>query len=209
MDSKILEEQRPPSTTSYAAGSDGRIIFHLYPETGFTGRKHIEILDTNKQPAFFVDYRSGMADMVVHNQTRNGPVIGQINLRTFKGIECSFGNGQITRISQDGIMHKRYLVSNFPSYSGSGPFYWKATSNVSHGTFAGGHLKLVDQSDHVFAVFERNSSRNKDGRLNIVQANLSEFFIREIMVSFLGILERDRRRRRSTAAAAGGGGGGA
>ncbi|KAF2501073.1 FAD/NAD(P)-binding domain-containing protein [Lophium mytilinum] len=180
--------------------------YNIYSEGGFTGRKSVTFtLPDKRTPAYFVDYRSGLADLLIRRVNSSGPVIGSVKYHHFTSrIDLAFGGKHKAEMSKDGVFTRRFLVE-LPA----GPerqFYWKGTSDYGTSSLSGGGLKLEGAATgKVFAAFARSLRFSKDGQLNILIEGLDEQFLDQIVVSFIAMMEAERRR--GGAGAAGGGGG--
>ncbi|KAF2814506.1 uncharacterized protein BDZ99DRAFT_566503 [Mytilinidion resinicola] len=182
--------------------------YNLYVESGFTGRKSVTFtLPDKRTPAYFVDYRSGRADLLIRRGNSSGPVIGSAKFHHFTSrVDLEYGQ-QKAEMRKDGAFTRRHVV-DMPA----GPdksYYWKGTSDYNSSFFTGGSLKLEGASGTVFVAFARSRGQSKDGQLNILMEGLDEQFLDQIVVSFMAMVEVERRKRKSAAAASGGGGGGA
>lgn len=198
--------------------------FHLYAESGFTGRKSVTFKFPDKRTdAYFVDYRTGFADLVVRRGGASGPTVGTIVFHRWSNyIELVFEGNQRVEMTRDGLFTRRHAVvlPASPELAGKAEqvavgvhrpvkqFFWKGTHDYGASLMAGGSLKLEDTAGNVYAAYTRLASMSKEGRLSILIDGLDQRFVDQIVVSFMAVAEKERRQRRNNAASAGASAGG-
>ncbi|XTI93356.1 hypothetical protein V2W45_1472728 [Cenococcum geophilum] len=140
-----------PQTTDPAAppypakaGLSRPPLYSTIGPSGFTGRKSAIFKFPDKRTdAYFVDYRTGFADLVVRRGGASGPTVGTIVF---------------------------YRWSNYIElvFEGNQRFFWKGTHDYGVLLMAGGSLKLKDTARNVYAAYTRLASMSKEGRLSIM-----------------------------------------
>ncbi|OCL06151.1 hypothetical protein AOQ84DRAFT_378903 [Glonium stellatum] len=217
-------KQADPTLPTHQGPKTVATQFHLYANSGFRGRKSVTFkLSDKRTDAYFVDYRSGVADLVVRRGGPTGPTVGTIVFHRWSNyIELVLEGNQRVEVARDGMFTRRHTVRlpAGPDHAGrveqagvgvrqpAKQFFWKGTHDYGASIMTGGSLKLEDTAGNVYAAYTRLRSMSKEGRLNILVDGLDQPFVDQIVVSFMAVAEKERRKRNNAAAGSGGAGGG-
>ena len=179
--------------------------FPLYAESGFRGRKFVYIKNPDGYSnAYTVQYRAGLADIVVHRGGPEGPIVGRIDFHKWSNyVELWFENNVRVEMRRSGMFSNDQIVS-LPAAPATSPFAW-GTAHGYGSKLAGGNLKLEDSKGTTLALYARKAgwSSNGIGVLTLTVSGLPPQLQDQIFVTFIAIEERRRRQRQAGAASAG------
>lgn len=199
-------------------------LFHIYRKPF---HRHYEVKSSDDQIVYYGDvslWTIKRPDIVLHaGDSDKGPVVAVSKFLKFSGhYKLCLGNpddmnAQWEDMTRESALHSRYRFEvTVPSQVGDPngerhSFVWKRTHHVkvdnstSH-MWGGRNFKLVDErTDQLMAVFTRERSISKCGKLQI-KAAYGESFDIMVLISCASLYERARRHNRSSSGGGGGGG---
>lgn len=203
-------------------------LYHLYHSFW---RHDYDVTTADKSPLYHVDNSSWTPkkpDLTLHHGTENkAPIVASCKYTHFsRHSKISLGNPDDPNQVQwedficQGYTHGKYRWQLPMRNKGERPsFIWKRTSSVgvqnsSPSMFSQGNFKLMDErTNGVVAVYSSSAhkSLDKSGKLEIYGEYGPDFDVM-VLITALGMIEKNRRRNSSggaaSGAAAGAGGGG-
>ncbi|KAI9806557.1 MAG: hypothetical protein M1833_003744 [Piccolia ochrophora] len=196
-------------------------VFDLF-HTSF----HLNLIlhsDHHGGPAFYIDnsaFTKGKPDVTMHSgSTKDGPIVGVCKFTTFSsnikaGLGDPAGNDVIWEaIDKESKDHSTYRLEITMTDDTRRAFIWKRTHDVKE---VGGHSwsmynkKLIDESTgETVALYLENGFKNwsKKGKISIGKDHGRQWEL-TVLLTLVGLIEKDRRRSRARRIFASGGGGG-